>query len=286
MWRRLTASALFGLALLTLTATGQYQPPKEKPAEKKAADPLDGLIAAALANDPEVRIARAKTQLADAELAKARQLVTQKVLTLNAQIQEQKRVEESAAQLVVLAEQRAKAGAEPAAVLIEARRKLEDARARLAQLTTELKLMTGGDKAAPPNPVTTEFVVEGILVRVRPIPAGPVPDRLRAALDKKVKFSQKGEERVFFGEALDVFKKQGGLDVAVQGGSRLSAVAPDGQELPIGAWLQLFADATPDCRILVREYGLLVTEKASAPPDAVSVFDFWKQKPAGVPPKQ
>ena len=29
---------------------------------------------------------------------------------------------------------------------------------------------------------------------------------------------------------------------------------------------------------MVREYGLLVTNKDLAPPDAVSVFEFWKQR--------
>ena len=47
----------------------------------------------------------------------------------------------------------------------------------------------------------------------------------------------------------------------------------------MGAWLQLYADGTPDTRILVREYGLLITNKELNPPDAISVFDFWKQKP-------
>lgn len=45
------------------------------------------------------------------------------------------------------------------------------------------------------------------------------------------------------------------------------------------AWLQLFADGTTNSRILVREYGLLITHKDLSPPDAMSVFDFWNQKP-------
>src|SRR2546425_968791 len=112
MWRRLAASTLFGLGLLTLTAAGQppaedfpkFKPDK-KPADKKASDPVDALIAAALANDADIRIARAKVQLADAELSKARQLVTQKVLTLSASIQEQKRAVQAATELALIVEQ-------------------------------------------------------------------------------------------------------------------------------------------------------------------------------------
>jgi hypothetical protein len=49
----------------------------------------------------------------------------------------------------------------------------------------------------------------------------------------------------------------------------------------------MFADANPELRFVVREYGLLVTRKESAPPDAISVFEFWKQKPEKKePPKK
>lgn len=313
MWRRLAASALFGLGLLALTAAGQPPvggPPAPKPADKKAADPVEGVIAAALANDPDIRIARAKVQLADAELAKARQLVTQRVLTLSAAIQEQKRAVESATELVRLAEQRVKAGAAPQSDLLEARSRLDVARARLAQYETELKLMTGG--AAPGAAVgwnDLESVHRGAVwgqscmachgtgVRFRatvalaeiaqPRPTGPIPDRLRAALDKKLKLGPNGE-KVAFEQALEAFKKDAGLDVPVRAEFKVGPVVSLGEELPVGAWLQLFADGTPNVRILVREYGLLVTTKDFAPPDAISVFDFWKQKPMAKdePPKK
>ena len=323
MLRRLTASALFGVALLTLTATGQ-PPPAEKKAPEKKADPLDGLIAAALANDPDIRIARAKAQLADAEVAKARQAVTQRVLALNAGIEEQRKAAETATLTIHAYEQqmrntqeRIKGGAAPQAELIDlqirvqsAHEKLESAKAKLAQYEAELKLITGGDKpaaAVPGDPndaairaaveflkthpradaggdgSNAKFVIEALnaLGAVPRGPTGPIPDRLRAALDKKVKLAPKGE-KVTFDQALVVFKKEAGLDVMVRLLVKVDgAVISEGEELTVAAWFQMFADFNPDARFLVREYGLLVTAPTlNPPPDAISVFDFWKQKPA------
>ena len=83
MWfRRLTASALFLAGLFAVAVAAE--PPAGSPdqpgtgsgtakkgdGDKKKADPTDATVAAALANDPDVKVARAKVQLAEAELAK------------------------------------------------------------------------------------------------------------------------------------------------------------------------------------------------------------------------
>ena len=46
-------------------------------------------------------------------------------------------------------------------------------------------------------------------------------------------------------------------------------------ELPVGAWLQMFEDSVPDLRMVVREYGILVTTKDRVPQGALTVQDFW-----------
>src|SRR5690242_6987409 len=116
MQRTTMASALFAVALFALTAAAQnpalyrervivesdypipFQfvkaqtpapPPKEKEKEKKA-DSLDAAIAAALANDPDVKVARATVQLAEAGLATARQATVLKVTNLTFTITELK----------------------------------------------------------------------------------------------------------------------------------------------------------------------------------------------------
>jgi hypothetical protein len=141
------------------------------------------------------------------------------------------------------------------------------------------------------------------LVHERAAVKGPIPDRIRAALDKPVKLGAKGE-KVTFEKALEAFRKEAGLDVPVRGklprveGTDPKSpivklqpieIASEGEELPVGAWFQLFEDnavaphvvggGTTRYRFYVREYGLLISSTDSAPPDAPTLTDFWKQKP-------
>jgi hypothetical protein len=74
------------------------------------------------------------------------------------------------------------------------------------------------------------------------------------------------------------------LDVPVRPmPSTLPEIVSEGEELPVGAWFQLFQDTAaahnPGFTFYVREYGLLIANKQSAPPDAPTLTEFWKQKP-------
>jgi hypothetical protein len=348
--RRITAaSAVFGLVLVAVAAVGQPPPPggDKKPADKKdaekKADPVEALIAAALANDPDVRMARAKVQLAEAELAKARQQVTVKVVTLQAAIREQKTVVATARETATLTERLGVTGQAPQREVVAARGKLEAAQAVLAKLETELQLVTGGGPgglglaAAPDDAIHRDAASRGMTCAVchmvtgaragaadpggadpavlaglawlgvhggvKPGGADPnqfflhafrgaggemairgaIPERIRAALDKKVTLAPKGE-KVPLDKALEVFKKEAGLDVPVRGVGDLvtpPVVVSQGEEMTVGAWLQLYEDYSGGLgRFYVREYGLLFTIKNSAPPDALTVTQFWKAQPA------
>jgi hypothetical protein len=361
MRRIVATSALFGIALVTVSAAGQKaedtkaaDPPAkkaaEKPAEKKA-DPTDAAIAAALAHDPDVRMARAKVQLAEAELAKARQTVTVKVITLRATIEEQKQAVVIAQEAFTLVEKSYKQGAVPASEMNQARAKLEVVRAALARSELELKLITGGGVAgagaanphqglnplghllggqnaaactachvmpwadigagglkpgdADPTaralewlgkqmrdgkPASEDLAIQLYMQAVRGAEAGvlqsasvrgAVSDRIRAALDKKVRLADKGEG-VPLTRALEVFKAEAGLDVPVRGvGDLVQApvITSQGEELPVGAWFQLYQDYSNEARFYVREYGLLFTHKSMAPPDALTLTQFWEIKP-------
>lgn len=304
MTRRLLTLSAFAAALFAVAAVGQ--PPAGGKGDKKADAPApDTALEAALANDPDVRVARAKVQLAEAEWVKARQAVTAKVLTLRSQVADQTRAAQVTAEMYELASGAYKKGQGSRAELLAAAEKMYAAQAAVSRSETELKLITGGGAAGPavagcpfagkPGGAsclachapagTSDEVAAARIDQFRKVmtharaATGPVPDRIRAALDKPVKLGAKGES-VSFPKALDAFKKAG-LDVPVRVLAGVGEVSPDGEELPIGAWLQLYADQTPDCLMLVRDYGLLVTGKTLNPPtDAVSVFDLWKQKPA------
>jgi hypothetical protein len=311
MSRRMMVSALFLAGLFAVGAMGQEPKspgPAPKPKEKKT-DPTDAAVAAALVNDPDVLVARAKVQLAEAELAKARQAVVLKVMTLNAAVQEQKSAVAAAEDRLAWSARMVEKGLMDKRQMVEDRTKLESAKAALTRSQMELKLLTGGDREQgvefTPSTAHERAMASGLryLMSARPgeesqhatalaflagldayrtahAIKGPIPDTIRAALDKRVKFGRK-DFKVFvtFEEALAIFKKEAGLDVPVRILVKdVSSILPEGEELPVGAWFQLFADGNPDARFLVREYGLLVAPKTTAPPDAVSVMDFWKQK--------
>ena len=336
MSRRLMASVFFGIGLLAVSALGQPPAESKKPAEKKVekkANPVDALIAAALANDPDVRMAQAKLQLADAELAKARQAVAVKVITLSASIEEQKRQVAATEDRVAWTARMIEKGFATESQLLADRQALESAKAKLSQLETELKLMTGGGPGAvglkapddeihrvagpmmcamchasgtsalawPPNHPVTE---KGLATLAKALSSrlakessatGPIADRLRAALDKPVKLGPK-DAKVTFEQAMEIFKKEAGLDVPIRGkfppptaikDSPSPEIVSQGETLPVGAWIQMFEDwgdypvsrgSTRGYKFYVRDYGLLIASRDTAPPDALTVTQFWKQK--------
>ena len=354
MRRLLTASALFALAISTAagqpaprpddppgTKSGTAKKPTdpadllkeaqqreliEKQREKAIADATNAAIAAALANDPDVRMAKAKVQLAEAELAKARQAVTLKVITLKARIDQLKAEARAAEDRIAWAARMVEKGALEQARLLAERDKLETAKAALALVEAEWKLLTGSaaDGRVDPNAPAvaaalrylqahqngTNYEADRLatflglmaLAREREAVKGPIPERVRAALDKPVKLGAKGE-KVTFEKALEAFRKDAGLDVPVRGSYPMRPtfdpkkpnefqnhpieITSEGEELPVGAWFQLFEDSatfttgniTRRYRFYVREYGLLISSADNAPPDAPPLTDFWKQKP-------
>jgi hypothetical protein len=316
MSRRMTASVFFLVGLLAVAAAEPPDsgagsgPDKKVEPEKKKPDATDSASKAALANDPDVQVARAKVQLAEAEMAKAKQAVVIKVMSALANIQELKSSVEQNQEQAAWADRMVKSGQLTQTQAQADRAKLESAKAALARAETELKLFTGGGKEPGPESDLTEADVGVhlglLLARKRnelflndqssntlmalaalyavetKAPVGAVPDRIRAALDKPVKLGARGD-RVTFEQALEVFKKDAGLDVPVRVNLAPHLPPPEitsqGEELPVGAWLQLYMDVSGGAVLTVREYGLLFTPKSATPPGAPTIVEFWKQKP-------
>jgi hypothetical protein len=316
MSRRMMVSAIAVAGLLAVVALGQPPDKRFAPSQEggaKKANPADAVVAGALANDPDVQVARAKVLLAEAELAKAKQGVVLKVMSLQATIQEHKSALAAAEERLGWSARMVEKGQVPQRQMLDERAKVESAKAALQRAETELKLLTGSGKEmgmeGAPGP-TDVAVQHGLLWLSRKAlldpppeggdyskaamalaalyaggvksPVGAIPDRIRAALDKQVRIGPKGET-VTFEQALELFKKEAGLDVAVRYGGRagvLAAIKSEGEELPIGAWFQLYQDQDNNGTILyVRDYGLLCTTKDTAPSDAPTLTEFWKQKP-------
>jgi hypothetical protein len=317
------ASALALAALLSIAALSQPPGPSAEPAQKKTKQPADGgkkadsgdaSLKAALAHDPDVQVARAKVLLAEAELAKARQAVVLKVMTLRASIEEHRRNVEAASERLAWSNRMVQSGQAPQSSLLDERARVEAAKAALMRAETELKLLTGSgnEMGLEASPGTTDPAVEqGLLWLSRQMlhgstpdasgssaaqtlaallaaqgtktPVGAVPERIRAALDKPVKIGAKGE-KVTFDKAMEVFKKEAGLDAPVRGPiPAVGTITSDGESIPVGAWFQLFEDQGHARQqrgtFYVREYGILFASMDMAPADAPTLTEFWKRKP-------
>jgi hypothetical protein len=298
MRRRTTASALAAVGLFAGLTTGQ--PPA--PPAKAPADPTDVLIQKALANDPDIQVARAKLALAEAEVMKARQAAVARVLTLRDAVTQHKATVARLMDVLKMKEaMRAAARSVSNEEVLAAQERVAVAQAELARAETELRLMTGeGPKAAAPPRADSSDVTEeiaGLLASLDPQAvaraldrtrgaagltalAGPVPARLARALEKKVSLGEKGR-RVTLEEALEGFKARAGFDIPVRPmPSPMPEIVSDGVELPVIAWLQMFQDLGgrqgEGFAFYVREYGLLVANRQTAPPDAVSLTAFWR----------
>ena len=161
MRRRTTASALAAVALFTGLSVGQ------PPAPPKAIDPTDALIQKALANDPDVQVARAKLALAEAEVAKARQASVTRVITLRDTVEQQRQAVGRLVEKLSFVEKAAKQGGASREDLLVVQEQVASARAALERAEIELRLLTGdGPKAA---------AGAGTGLRIHIPPLGPLP---------------------------------------------------------------------------------------------------------------
>jgi BMFP domain-containing protein YqiC len=258
---------------------------------------LEEMLAKALKDNPDIRVATAKLGEAEAELNRVRLRVMQKVVTLYhtiemaradvataeralarmKQLSNNKVVsrEEVDAAEAALAAAKAKLAAVEAEVpyVIGKQPQMADAEAATLRGLMFLRAMqaagagTEGHIVFPPEKAGTGAAP-------RPV-QGPVADRLRQALDQPVSL------RVTEGGVADVLdllrKKEPGLNVKfVPGPGAPQKLTFELKDLPLGAALEYLEDSLPHHGIVVREYGLLLTPTDRVPPGAVSLHDFWK----------
>jgi hypothetical protein len=128
----------------------------EKPAqpenkEKPAAPTLEELIAQALKNNPDIRVAEAKLRETEAELNRTQLLVTQKVVTLQKGIEVQKGLVAQAEQIFLTRSRmlgdRSRGSAVSKDEYVDAQQKLAQAKAKLSEIEAELAYLTGKSSA-------------------------------------------------------------------------------------------------------------------------------------------
>jgi len=300
--------AMFGVLAVGGAMLAQAPPappvPPTPPAQKATPSPngLDELLTQALKNNPDIRVARAKMDEAEAELARVRFQVMQKVVAGRAAVDEQKTIAEIVARRIETLKELRKMARASQDEIGQAEAMQASAKAALARAENDLAALTGR-LTDPKADMLMEFNVrlakdtmfslgEGTGFQSRMMGGAPQPpavpganEKLRAALDTPVKLT---EELGEFGvqEAIAMLCERATKGIIVRNGlapnHAHNVTLPKG-ELPLGAWLMLVEDSSPDVRIVVREYGLLITPADRTPEGAMPLRGVWpvrKREPA------
>ncbi len=269
------------------------------------------MLAKALRDNPDVRLAAAKLAEAAAELNKARLSVVQKVASQYQAVEAQKAAVDGAAAELEETKAAYKAASVSKADMRAAEQKLIDAKAKLAQLEAELPYLLGeeaegknttaallGAATRPPRPEDAELMRHAFLDIIGRAPTlaeaaafgpdgklyvavqGPTADRIRAALDKP--FTYNGKDIVLseiikkMSEALQIASQGLVIKDAAHDVTNVNGVSVDFDNMPLGATLEWVEDTLPNYRFYVRDYGLVFAARDQAPPGAPLLHDFWK----------
>lgn len=277
--------------------------PKQKTPPEKSK--LEEMLAEALKNNPDIRVAAAKLAEADAELNRTRLQVIQKVVTTYHAIETQKKtIAHQEARCKELDRLRL-SGAVSSTDYAEATQALTLAKGKLEELEAQLPALLG--KTPQAENLQTYFQAKLLheeAVRLSPQrwwtsieeavrekaskATGPMAERLRKALRTPVNVDYK---KMHFPDILkDLAKKVPGLSIRNRFATGEFGIPPSAQDinlqfeemLPVSAVLQALADEC-GCRFYVRQYGLMVTDKENAPPGGMTIEEFLRQKPVDQP---
>jgi len=269
---------------------------------------LEEMLTEALKNNPDIRVAAAKVAEADAELNRTRLQVTQKVIALHHALLSQKAEVAYRQTQYERFKQLAAAKSIDATLLDEQQQRLTLAKAKLAELEAQMPALLGKAATASLRLHSMAFSPDGQTLAIRsdgrvrfwettpgtrittvqgewqmvPHRTGPLTERIRKALETPIKVDYK--DMTFDAILKDLAKKVPGL--SFRNMLKLGGNIKEGtmslrfdEALPVSAILQALAD---DYRIsfVVREYGILVTRRDNVPPEAITVQEFLRQKPA------
>jgi hypothetical protein len=270
-------------------ASGPPKAPEEKapPAKSK----LEAMLAQALKDNPDIRVATAKLGEAEAELNRVRLQVMQKVVTLY-HTTEMARADVATAERA-LARMKQLGRAMSREELDAAEAALAAAKAKLAAVEAEVPYVIGKQPqvadaatlrgllflsrmqaAGADSSSNTQYALLGLEAARRPV-QGPIADRLRKALDEPVSMRFADAP---VSEVLNQLRQHHGLNIKyvprAGAGPKLTFELKD---LPLGAALEYLEDSLTDYTFVMREYGLLLTVADRVPPGAVPLRDFWKR---------
>lgn len=289
-WKKMGQAGLLAVIVAGLLAIGRpvfevpasAQAPAARQASAGAIPSIEDMLATALKFNPEIRIAEAKLRDDEAELNRSRLLIMQKVIILHHTLQANRAAVEGAETKVQRLGELVRKGANQPAVLQEAQQELARARAKLDETRAELPYLLGQvSTRLSTEVIRTESQIGARRAPKRSLPAA-VAAKIHQALDTPIAVDY--QDRSLDEVLKDLQAKVPG--VAFQRNLVLTDLLPAkitlklGQ-VPLGAALLALGDTIPGLRVIVRDYGILMTWEHQIPLEGIRLVDFWK--PAGQP---
>jgi len=290
---RATSSLAVAFLLTAGLCWGQAEKDKDGKEVTKKSE-LELALEEALKNNPDLRVAVAKAAEAEAQLARARAQVVQKVVAASQAI--------DAAKANKAACEHRVANAKSPEDVAAARASVAQAKATLAAAESEMEYLTGKGKHAEKLSGYRRTLGEGRSWRyeeaMRAVEdlgvhqpkaeaKGPAAERIRKALERKVSVNLPNNPPT---QLLDAIRKK--LDgIHVQVSHKAPVWSEKGlnvtlTDVPLYTALQLLEDSLEGYRVVVRDYGLLIAPQDKLPPNAVTLAAFLQNKPAEAPAKK
>jgi hypothetical protein len=269
---------------------------------------LEEMLEKALKNNPDLRVASAKVQEAQAEFNRTRLEVTRKVVRLHALLDGERAGVERAEQRLVELRKLAGNGRISPEEVQAAEKDLTRAKSELAAAEAELPYLLGEQKSynvtadgslesaiyflgnlqaqtesAGPNAPGSQLEISGGRSGGQKFAGGVAPfapkalrgisaERIRGALDTNLTADYKD---VPLSQLLKQYEKEYDLTFTTRLVGSDHKVNLHLQDQPLGAVFQAISDAT-GLEFLVRDYGILVLDQGGLPADAIRLEDFWK----------
>jgi hypothetical protein len=269
---------------------------------------LEELLAEALKNNPDVKVAESKLREAEAQLQRARMQVMQKAVALRGSVDAQEGAVKEAEALLKAAEVKVKRFSdlhkkqaidqstvdEAIAALEAARAKLLAAKAKLAEIDGEMNFLQGKhrmrftvtlhDLKAPGEPaekallwLQRDIAAHAVrnmetywVIQAKP---GSTGDKIRKALDKPVSVEFKNKP---LADLVKDLQTAHGINFVVASKKvGETPVTVQASEMPLGAVLEMIEDIA-GVKFAVRDYGVLATSAEQLPTGAVPLYTFWK----------
>lgn len=303
------------LVLVAGLAFGQQPQKKETPKEpaKPAPGSLEDTLEKALRNSADIKAAEAKIREAEAEANRVRSVVLTKATTLHTNLNVAKRMLVVAEELFAKTKAGVERGINPQGELLVAQSTVEKARGEVELLETELKSLRGEFAVKNLNTISgAAFSPDGRFLYATTLDSafrawdiyassgdaaraqdlahalsrGPAPAQVQPSMAERVrKLLDQEVEQHFDGrlpaEAMRMLIQVTESDIPLRdmtGKSKPEADFSLTGKLSVAAWIQAIEDTDQNFRVVIRDYGLLMTTKDKIPDGAVRVAEFWKAK--------